>query len=85
MPGHASPYLALSTYLEHRHASHVVLTFEQIESLVGFSLPAPAFTERDWWTSPTEEIDRHSDGWTVAGRTATPNLFARTVAFNRAA
>jgi hypothetical protein len=78
-----SPYASLSAYLEHRHASHVVLTFEQIEALLGFSLPAPASTEREWWTSPTGEIDGHTEGWTVAGRTATPNLFARNVAFNR--
>jgi hypothetical protein len=79
----ASPYSSLSTYLEHRHASHVVLTFEQIEALLGFSLPATASTEREWWTSPTGGTDGHTDGWTVAGRTATPNLFARNVAFNR--
>jgi hypothetical protein len=79
----ASPYSSLSAYLEHRHASHVVLTFEQIEALLGFSLPARASTEREWWTSPTEETDGHTDGWTAAGRTATPNLYARNVAFNR--
>jgi hypothetical protein len=76
-------YLALYTYLERRYASNVVLTFEQMEALLGFSLPAPASTERDWWTSPAGDMDRHSDAWTVARRTATPNLLARTVAFER--
>jgi len=79
----STPYSALTTYLDRRYASHVVLTFEQIESLLGFSLPAPASTEREWWTNPDEEIDGHSVAWTGVGRTATPNLFARTVAFNR--
>ena len=32
-------YLSLYTYLEHRFASTVVLTFEQMEALLGFSLP----------------------------------------------
>jgi len=75
--------MALYTYLQHRYASNVVLTFEQVESLVGFSLPPRARTERDWWTTLTRDTDRHSDAWTVAQRTATPNLSARTVAFER--
>ena len=31
-------YLPLYTYLEHRYASIVVLTFEQMEALLGFAL-----------------------------------------------
>lgn len=77
----AAKYLSLYTYLEHRYASNVVLTFEQMEALLGFSLPAPACTERDWWTSA--HADGHSEAWTIARRTATPNLPARTVAFER--
>jgi hypothetical protein len=83
MPRVAARYVALYTYLEHRYASNVVLTFEQMEALLGFALPAAASTERDWWTSPIGEIDQHSDAWTAARRTATPNLLARTVAFER--
>ena len=83
-PRVAGRYLSLYTYLEHRYASNVVLTFEQMESLLGFALPAPARSERDWWTSPTDDLDQHSEAWRVACRTATPNLLARTVAFERA-
>ena len=79
----AARYSGLYTYLERRYASTVVLTFEQMESLLGFSLPAPAWTEREWWTSPTDDTDRHSDAWSAARRTATPNLVARNVAFER--
>ena len=43
-------YVSLYTYLEHRYASVVVLTFEQMEALLGFALPASAGTEREWWT-----------------------------------
>ena len=38
-------YLALYTYLENRYASTIVLTFEQMEALLGFALPASAGTE----------------------------------------
>lgn len=76
-------YLSLYTYLEHRYASNVVLTFEQMESLLGRALPESARTRRDWWTGEAEPTDRHADTWTAARRTAMPNLPARTVAFER--
>jgi hypothetical protein len=76
-------YQSLCTYLEHRYASNVVLTFEQIEALLGAALPEPAYTERDWWTGGTAPLQPHSAAWTGAGRTATPNLSARTVTFER--
>jgi len=75
-------YRALYTYLERRYASFVVLTFEQIEALLGFALPAAASTEREWWTS-TVDTKRHSVAWIGAGRSAAPNLGARTVTFER--
>jgi hypothetical protein len=75
-------YRALYTYLERRYASVVVLTFEQIEALLGFALPTPARTEREWWTD-TLGTQPHSAAWTGAGRTAAPNLSAETVVFER--
>ena len=76
-------YRSLYTYLEHRYASIVVLTFEQMEALLGFALPVSASTETEWWTAAALAT-RHSAAWTEAGRTATPNLLARTVTFERA-
>lgn len=76
-------YRSLHAYLEHRHAAVVVLTFEQIEMLLGVALPASASTERDWWVDATARTNRHSEAWLVAGRTAAPNLSARTVTFER--
>ena len=79
----AAEYRSLYTYLEHRYASTVVLNFEQIEALLGFPLPPPARTDRHWWTGAALSADRHSDAWTVAGRTALPNLLAGNVTFER--
>jgi hypothetical protein len=76
-------YLSLHTYLERRYASIVVLTFEQMEALLGFALPASACTDPDWWTGAAAPRCRHAAAWTGAGRTATPNLVARTVTFER--
>jgi hypothetical protein len=76
-------YRSLHAYLEHRYASIVVLTFEQMEALLGFTLPAPASIEREWWTGEGGRASRHSEAWVGAGRTAAPNLAARTVTFER--
>jgi hypothetical protein len=51
--------------------------------LLGFALPESARTEPAWWTGVPVLRDVHSNAWFVAGRTATPNLSARTVAFER--
>jgi hypothetical protein len=75
-------YRALYTYLDHRYASVVVLTFEQIEALLGSALPGPARTEREWWTE-IADAQRHCSAWTSAGRTAAPNLAAGIITFER--
>jgi hypothetical protein len=76
-------YRALYTYLEHRYASVVVLTFEQIEALLGFALPMPARTEREWWTDVVDTHGHHCATWTGAGRTAAPNFAAGIITFER--
>ena len=68
---------------DHRYASIVVLTFEQMEALLGFALPASACTEPDWWTGEPVVTNRYSEAWIRAGRTAMPNFSARTVTFER--
>jgi hypothetical protein len=75
-------YLLLYDYLENRYANTVVLTFAEIEDLLGFALPEQARLEREWWTNL--DVTNYSDSWMLASRTATPNLQAHTVAFERA-
>jgi hypothetical protein len=77
-------YLALYTYLEKRYADTVVLTFAEIEDLLGFSLPDLARLRREWWTDPETGPPGHAQSWIQASRTAKPNLLAQTVAFDRA-
>jgi hypothetical protein len=82
----AGKYVLLYTYLENRFATSVVLTFSEIEDLLGFTLPDLARAREDWWTSPDPSTarPRFSDSWILANRTARPNLPALTVAFDRA-
>ena len=83
----AGIYGPLYQYLEHRYADLVVLTFGQIEDLLGFALPAPARTDSEWWTNSAEATasPHHSEAWVSAHRTAKPNLPAGNVAFERIA
>ena len=79
-------YRGLYQYLENRYANTVVLTFAQIEDLLGFTLPDSARVDQAWWAnnSPNDTPRPQSRSWTLASRTATPNLQARTVLFERA-
>ena len=79
-------YLALYKYLLNRYANTVVLTFAEIEDLLGFALPDLARADQEWWTNAHANPDRpsYSDSWTLASRTARPNLIAQTVVFERA-
>src|SRR6195256_5106983 len=74
-------YLLLYKYLENRYATTVVLTFSEIEDLLGFTLPDQASLHREWWTDRDRSLagPNYSDSWILASRTATPNLLARTV------
>lgn len=80
-------YRTLHKFLSTRFADTVVLTFAQIEDLLGFALPDVARREMDWWAdgraSGTDSVQ--ASCWTQANRTARPNLRARTVTFDRSA
>ena len=82
----AGKYLLLYNYLENRYANSVVLTFAQIEDLVGFPLPDQARCRREWWTDAdaAQVGPSYADAWKLASRTASPNLLAKIVAFDRA-
>ena len=77
-------YQLLYNYLENRYANTVVLTFAQIEDLLGFMLPEQARLQPEWWTDADKTPGPHySDSWILASRTAKPNMQARTVEFER--
>ena len=79
-------YLSLYNYLVKRYANTVVLTFAEIEDLLGFALPDLARLRQEWWTNavPSTAGSSYADSWILASRTARPNLLAQTVVFERA-
>jgi hypothetical protein len=78
-------YLSLHDYLDGRFATTVVLTFGQIEDLLGFALPDPARHQQEWWSNvePPGPAPAPSRSWTEASRLATANLRAQIVVFER--
>jgi len=85
-PSMSGKYQSLYKYLDGRFADRVVLTFTEIEDLLGFALPDLARRSEEWWTIPdtTAAPPRFSDTWILANRTARPNLRALNVVFDRA-
>jgi len=87
-PSSRSPvweYQSLYRYLENRFADTVVLTFAQVEALLGFTLPDLARLSADWWAGPEADAipSSQSRSWIEASRTATANLRAQSVKFER--
>ena len=77
-------YRALNKYLRERHADIIVLRMGEIEDLLGSKLPDSARVQQEWWaTAVAEPVSPQSHAWTDANRTATPNLRAQTVMFER--
>jgi hypothetical protein len=69
----------LYTYLRDRFANRVVLTFGEIEDLLGVPLPEAARVWPEWWAVPDEPAipSTQSASWRLANRTATVNLSER--------
>jgi hypothetical protein len=81
----AGEYKLLYKYLRDRYANRIVLTFSEIEDLLGFSLPDLARLQLAWWDGGDFAADasHQSLAWMLAGRTATVNLPAQCVVFER--
>jgi len=77
-------YQPLYTYLRERARQRVVLRFSEIEDLLGFKLP-PASLDSTWWhiAEIAGVSSAQSNAWALAGRTATANMSARWVVFDR--
>ena len=65
-----SIYDPLRIFLENAAAdvSEMTLTFQQIETILGFELPASARRHRTWWANPSKPDDHpYAQAWLAAG------------------
>ena len=45
-----------------------MLTFREIESILGFRLPGSAYNHRPWWANPSSASDHpYAQAWLAAG------------------
>jgi hypothetical protein len=67
------------------HEAELTLTFQQIESILGFGLPFSAYQHRAWWANPsTPDYHPYAQAWLGAGwKVDTVNQEARWVRFRR--
>lgn len=82
--GVSREFLSLHDYLVNRYSNVVVLTFGQVEDLLGSPLPATARRDLAWWNADGADNLGHTNSWRLANRTAVANLLAQTVTFERA-
>jgi hypothetical protein len=79
-----STYDRLRLHLIERNEPVIILSFSQIESILGRSLPPSARRYRPWWANETSGTHTHARAWLGAGRrTRNVDLNARTVEFVR--
>jgi hypothetical protein len=81
--GMSPAYLPLHNYLANRYSNLVVLTFAQVEDLLGSRLPASARQDPAWWDANDQNNFGHSNSWRLAKRSAVANLVSQTVSFER--
>jgi hypothetical protein len=76
-------YRPLHKYLADRYAVVVVLTLDEIQDLLGFSLPDEARLQSDWWSDIRADgsSSPQSSAWISAQRSSVPSLLARKVTF----
>lgn len=82
-PRRRAEFPVFQQYLESRFADVAVLSFGQIEDLLGAALPETARTRASWWTEVDGEAARYATAWQAAGRTALSNPGAKNVTFAR--
>ena len=61
--------MPLEKYLKELPESthEITLTFEQIENILAFKLPASAYEDRRWWDHETEANHVNKRAWANAG------------------
>jgi len=77
-------YEPLRSHLERRRGRPEMLSFEDIEAIIGDNLPKSAHTHRAFWANDNEGYHSHARAWMGAGyRVAYVDRDHRVVRFER--
>ena len=77
----SSKYEPLNSYLNSIKMKSILMTFTEIEIVLGFNLPASASKYPAWWDGASQHTQAYA--WTTAGFKAKPNLQEKKVEFVR--
>ena len=77
-------YQALLAHLNRRGGKPEMLTFEDIESIIGKPLPVSAVKHRSFWANDNQDHHSHARAWMKAGyRVAYVDRDEKVVRFER--
>lgn len=78
-----SKYVPIQHFLEKTGREHIPMSFEQIEEILGFSLPPSALKHRAWWSNNTSNSVM-TESWMKAGyKTTDVDMESRRLVFRR--
>ncbi|MDE0510354.1 MAG: hypothetical protein OXI88_01000 [Gammaproteobacteria bacterium] len=79
-----SKYAPLTGYLSSSGMDYILMTFAEVEDVIGDKLPRSAFEYRPWWSNnPSNHVNAYS--WLRAGyKTADVDMVERKLAFRKA-
>lgn len=77
-----SKYDPLFNFLKMNNSEKIILSFDEIREILGFSLPQSAFKYHAWWDGSSQHTQSYS--WTEAGFKARPILKEKKVEIGRA-
>lgn len=77
-------YAGLHCHLNRRNGRAEMLSFEEIESIIGKSLPVSAVRHRSFWANDFQDHHSHARSWMQAGyRVAYVDRDQKVVRFER--
>ncbi|MER1999519.1 MAG: hypothetical protein ABS882_07070, partial [Lysinibacillus sp.] len=74
-----SKYEPLYKFLESKESNRLIMTFKEVEEVLGFTLPESASKYMAWWDGSSQHTQAYS--WTRAGFKANPSLKEKKVEF----
>lgn len=79
MEKRGSKYDPLNQFLQFNNSNRIIMTFSEIEEVLGFSLPMSAQKYMSWWDDSSQHSQAHA--WTEAGYKANPKMNEKKVDF----
>jgi hypothetical protein len=77
-------YAALQSHLSRRNGRPEMLTFEDIEEIIGAPLPQSAVRHRSFWANDNQDHHTHARSWMRAGyRVAYVDRDQKVIRFER--